>query len=146
MVTIKQHLGVCKTDCSINYNPFKIMTIKSQIIDFSTGQPIESVNVFYKNNPTIGVITNSNGVFQLDATPDEQIVFSHVAFQNEVYKASQIEAQEYLIPETNMLDEVVVVAKKKKNWILGALAAVGLIWLVSNGEEEEKKKTVKAKV
>jgi hypothetical protein len=137
------HLA-CPKDCNKIYDPFEIMTITAQILDFNTNLPVENVNVFYKNNTQIGTTTNADGKFSLQAVPNEDIVFSHVGFQNETYKASQIEAVEYMMPETNLLDEVVVFAKKKKNWFIAGLLALGIIVVSSNSDDENE--TVKTKI
>jgi hypothetical protein len=136
----------CACDNSQLYNPFKIMNITSQILDFETGQPVDTVNVYFQNNPNKGTITNVDGMFQIEATPDDIIVLSHVAYGQYPIKAKEIQPVEYIQKQTNVLDEVVVFAKKKKTWLWGALAALGLVVLVSGSDEENKKKPVKAKV
>lgn len=148
------YLAACGTcDTSENYNPFKIMKILSQIVDFDTGLPVPNVNVYLKRNPQIGVITNSNGYFQLEALPDDIIVLSHVTYGEYPIRANDVQLIEYIQEKTNVLDTVVVTASKNKKWIGVALASLGLFWLVTRKEDEDKKpknnikpKTLKAKV
>ncbi|MFV9549665.1 carboxypeptidase-like regulatory domain-containing protein [Algibacter sp. PT7-4] len=136
----------CGCDKSQLYNPFKIMDIKSQILDFNTALPIENVNVYKQNNPNKGTITNANGFFQLDAMPDDVIVFSHVAYGNITVPAKDVLPVEYLQEEAGILDEVVVIAKKKKNWVFAALATIGIVLLVYSSSDDEKKPTPKKAV
>lgn len=141
--TIKDHIscGTCATNK--NYHPFRAMKVQSQLIDFGTAMPVESVHVYLQKNPNIGIITDVNGYFELDAMPDDVVVFSHVGYEKESLKAINIQSTEYLQEASNMLDEVIVIAKKKKKWGILAAASLLLVWIVSNGNEEE---TVKAKV
>ncbi len=152
---IQPHLA-CPCDRSEMYNPFKIMTKQTQIVDFSTALPVANVNVYLKDNPSIGTITNENGVFTFEAKPDDIIVLSHVAYGKYPIKFKEVQPVEYIEEKSNTLDEVVVLAKKKKSWLVAAgLAVLGLFIITSNSEEEEKpspkkptpkKNTVKAKV
>ena len=128
--------GAC-CDASLIYNPFKLMTIQAQVIDFATGFPIEGVNIFHKNDSTKGTATNQNGVFSLEATPDDIIMFSHVAYQSIEIKAKDILPIEYLQESANALDEIVIVAKKNKKWLgLGLFAA--FIAFVATRKEDKK--------
>jgi len=141
----------CTCDKDLIYNPTKMITLNSQIIDFGTGLPLDNVNVYVQDTPTVGVISGVDGSFSLAAAPDDIIVFSHVGYGTLEIAAKDIFPVEYMNEEVNALDEIIVVAKKKKKWLLGGLAALGLFWIVSNSDDDEKpapknKKTVKAKV
>ncbi|MGE5944602.1 MAG: carboxypeptidase-like regulatory domain-containing protein [Flavobacteriales bacterium] len=136
-------LSGCGCDTSKLYNPIKIMTVQSQIIDFSTGEPIESVNVYLKSKPTIGISTDVNGQFSLEASAGDIIVFSHIGYDKEEIAAAEIMPIENMYPKSDMLAEVVVFGKKNKNWLIALAAVAGLYWIGSKGED---KKTVKATV
>jgi len=98
-------LGAC-CDTSKVYNPFKIMKVTSKVVDFNTGLPIENVNVYLKNKPTIGTITNVNGEFTIEATVDEPLIFSHVTYGTIELLAKEVQNIEYLEETANQLEEV----------------------------------------
>ena len=85
--------------------------IVGQVID-KDRVPIMAVNVFIKNNPSLGTITDINGKFELTSTDVDTIVFSCLG-----YKAINIPFNQFITPfevtlheNTVAMNEVVVFA------------------------------------
>lgn len=144
MKTINPFLA-CPSDCSKIYNPFHMILVNSQLVDYDTALPVSSVNVYLKSNPEKGTITDANGHFSLRAAEDDVIIFSHVSYGQYPVKAKEVMPIEYLQSSTNALDPVFITNKKKKNWLWAAAAAFGFFVLVATGEEDAKKPTNKKK-
>lgn len=129
----------CGCNTSQLYNPFKPMTVNSKVIDFDTNLPIENVNIVLRSNDKKGVSTNTKGQFSIDVLPDEILVFSHVSYGTLEIKAKDVLPIEYMNEKVNMLDEVIVSAKKNKGWFIGGVIAFGtIIWGLTRSDKVVK--------
>jgi hypothetical protein len=85
--------------------------------------PVENLIVFNVNSKT-GVIVNSYGFFKIMAKVNDTLVFSSLTFKS---KRVVLSEKEFIVPEfvvemdvfTNELAEVLILAKKEVNPILG---------------------------
>lgn len=129
----------------------------SNIITFydEMGAPVPGVNIYSKDNPGSGTITDQNGIANLSRfAPDEVLTISHVSFVNYDVRRDGLTTAQTLFSETNALDEVLIVADKKKFpfWVLGVLAT-GVVLMFGakeptaalNAPAPQKKKTKRKK-
>ncbi len=85
------------------------------VVDAITNLPIESVNVILKGEAK-GTSTNIDGKFTIQLTKQSStILFSHVGYETESYDLKQgIPADQiYLLPKTNLIDEIIVSSKSQ---------------------------------
>lgn len=111
-----------------------LITLKGKVVDFNTNKPLSPAHVYYiQNGVKVGVITNQNGEYELEASPDDVIIISHLGYDGVEALASEIRKVEYLTPKEEQLPEVVVTApkntpQKKDNTLmyvgLGVLAVI----------------------
>ena len=116
--------------------------VSSKVVDFTTNQPIENVNVYVKGDPTRGSATSSSGDFAIEVTDNDVLVLSHISYGSIEVPATDLLPVEYLSPKSTSLDEVVVFAKKNKTYIGWGLLAAAFLWAATR----KKEKRVKAEV
>lgn len=128
------------------YELYPAKTITGKIIDIATNQPIEGVNIYSATNPEIGTATDQNGNYTLTVSGNADLVFSHLTYENETINVNQVPSVMYLAPKTESLDEVVITAPKKTNWLM--YAGIGLIGLaiIYNMSKSNKKPSSKEKL
>ena len=129
----------------------QLSNIQGKIIDGSTNKPLSPTNIYYtKNGKKVGVITNINGEYELQASPTDIITISFIGFESIIVPASEIRAIEYLYPMNVQLEEVIVTATKtppkttKNNNLIigfGVLAAVVIASIASKKEYKNPKTT-----
>lgn len=90
----------------------------------ASGEPLPGVNVFDKNNPTHGVITDFDGNFSINVDSDDVILtFSYIGFVNQQRTVAGLNGnlEIVLLADTEEIDEVVVTALgiKKEEKVLG---------------------------
>ncbi|MBW1296438.1 carboxypeptidase-like regulatory domain-containing protein [Aquimarina litoralis] len=104
------------------------------------GDPLEGVHV-QKTSGGFATITNQNGVAQLEAMGNESFMFSHIGKETRTLAFNDISGGEVVLEdELNMLDEVVITAKKpkyQKVWLAAGAVALGL--LLFRKKKEPKK-------
>ncbi len=105
----------------------KTILAKGQILD-DQGMSVPGANVIVKGNPSIGTITDLNGLFSLEVPEGSTIVVSFIGFKPFEYKAQhQILKIVELLPDTELLDEVVITAYgtgQKKASVVGSIQTV----------------------
>lgn len=116
----------CSCGCQIKKEVMKSI-IKGTVVD-DLNNPMLGANVVNLSNKK-GVATNDNGYFELEAKPDDLIRISFVGFATINQTASKLTFPIKMIENKNMLDEVVIEAKKsiKNNvwlWVSGGLFAI----------------------
>lgn len=98
----------------------------SGVVTDENNEPLIGVNVVQKGTVK-GTITDQNGRFTFEATPNSTIVFTYIGFaeQERVWDGKNI-LNITLLEETELLDEVVVVGYgvMKKSDITGSVASV----------------------
>lgn len=118
--------NTCNCGCQIKKEVMKTI-IKGSVIN-SDKKPLERVNIVNLSNKK-GVSTDVNGYFELEANPDDIIQLSHVSYDKIDLPASMLTFPIIMTTGNNVLDEVVIEAKKsiKNNtwlWVSGGLLAM----------------------
>ena len=119
-------LTVCLycTQLFAQQNPIHIQgTVYDQLNDAVPG-----VNVFVKDNPSVGTVTNIDGRFSLKASVGDVLVFTFIGYGNIEHQvtASDTNLSIRLKDSSEFLDEVVVVGYgvQKKSVISSAVSRV----------------------
>jgi TonB-linked SusC/RagA family outer membrane protein len=102
-------------------------TITGTVLD-ENGEPIPGATVIVKGT-TRGVITDMDGTFTIQATPENQLEISYLGYQMlTVPVGKQTYINVALVPNVNELDEVTVVAfgKQKKESVISAIQTVNV--------------------
>lgn len=96
--------------------------ITGNILDLDTKEPLMGASVYYEGT-SIGVVTNENGYFELEATKglESPIVVSHVGYTSKQFSQAQLQQQKtiYLKEAAVKLNEVTVRPddwSRKKKW------------------------------
>ncbi|GAB3247196.1 TonB-dependent receptor [Larkinella harenae] len=101
-------------------------TIRGKVTSEDDRNGIPGINVLIKNT-TQGTITDAEGNYQIQATPNAVLVFSGVGFiRQEVAVNSKSQLDVKLIVDTRQLNEVVVVGygTQKKSDLTGAVSSL----------------------
>jgi TonB-linked SusC/RagA family outer membrane protein len=102
-------------------------TITGTVVD-ENGEPIPGATITVKGT-TRGVITDMDGTFSIQATPENQLEISYLGYQKVTMPVgNQTRVSVTLTPNVNELDEVTVVAftKQKKESVIGAISTVNV--------------------
>lgn len=83
-------------------------TVSGTVTDES-GLPIPGVNIFIKGTTT-GTQTDFDGKFQIEASPEQVLVFSYIGMQTREAAATSTTINMTLADQTTMLEGVVVTA------------------------------------
>jgi len=97
--------------------------VKGVVID-EGGTPMPGVNVVVKGT-TNGLITDSNGQYQIGADSKSTLSFSFIGYKNqEILVSNQKQIDVKLLPDNLMVDEVVVVGygTMKKSDVTGSVS------------------------
>jgi TonB-linked SusC/RagA family outer membrane protein len=100
-------------------------TITGTVLD-ENGEPIPGATITVKGT-TRGVITDRDGTFTIQATPENQLEISYLGYQKlTVTVGEQTRINVALTPNVNELDEVTVVAfsQQKKESVIASVATV----------------------
>lgn len=101
-------------------------TITGTVTAADTGTSLPMANVVVKGT-TNGIQTDIDGKYSIAAKPGDVLVFSYIGFTNlEVPVTNQSVIDAKLMPDTNTLDEVVVIGygSQKKSDLTGAVSVV----------------------
>lgn len=99
--------------------------LKGKVVD-EQNEPLPGATIIVKGS-TRGVSTDLDGSFEIEVTPDETLVCTYLGMQDQEIKVgSQKTAVIKLIPKTDELDEVTVVAfgKQKKSSVIGSISTI----------------------
>lgn len=102
------------------------ITVKGQILD-ETGLSVPGANVVVKGNTSLGTVTDFDGNFTLSVPAGSTLVASFIGYKNQEFAAVAGKPMVIkLVPDTEVLDEVVVVGYTtvKKSSITGAIGSV----------------------
>lgn len=100
--------------------------VSGKVTDGQSGESLPGVNVRVKNEGG-GAVTNLDGTFRLEASPDDTLQFSYVGYlTEEVPVGNQTNIEVSLVPDLQTLSEVVVVGygEQKKSLVTGAISSV----------------------
>lgn len=104
----------------------QVSTISGKITDSESGEPLPGVNVVIKNS-THGTVTDIDGNYTLQASPEDVLVFSFIGYLAEdVPVGSQTTISFSLMPNIETLSELVVVGYgvQKKSVVTGAISSL----------------------
>jgi TonB-linked SusC/RagA family outer membrane protein len=103
-------------------------TIVSGTVRSDAGDVLPGVNVLEKGT-TKGTVTDNNGRFSLNASPNATLIFSFIGMANtEVAIGDRTEIEVAMVPDITQLGEVVVVGygTQKKSDLTGSVASVSM--------------------
>jgi len=101
--------------------------ITGTVTDETTGEALPGVNVVVQGT-TRGVITDANGQYSIQASPEEVLVFSYIGYIGKTAPVgNETEVNVTLSVDIQSLDEIVVVGygTQKRVEVTGAIASVG---------------------
>ena len=86
--------------------------------------PLMGAGVMFESNPTQGVVTDIDGRFSIQVAPEDVLVFSFIGFADQhITVGDQTEINVVLQPDSNMIDEIVVIGygTTKKSDLTGSV-------------------------
>lgn len=83
------------------------ITVKGNVLDEETKQPLPGVSVLIKNTSQ-GAVTDFDGYFQLNATKGDILILSYIGMRTKEVAVSSPTIQIYMETDISQLDEVVV--------------------------------------
>jgi TonB-linked SusC/RagA family outer membrane protein len=93
-----------------------------------SNEPVPGVNVFVKDNPSVGTVTDIDGKFRIKTSEGETLTFTFIGYKNVEYKVtdSTVNLVIRLMDLSEFLDEVVVVGYgvQKKSVMSSAVSRV----------------------
>ncbi len=101
-------------------------TISGKVTDSQSGEPLPGVNIRIINEGG-GAVTDLDGTFRIQASPEDTLQFSFVGYlSEEVPVGNQTNITLSLVPDLKTLSEVVVVGygEQKKSLVTGAISSV----------------------
>jgi len=90
------------------------------VLDELTKEPIPYVNIHILGSEQ-GFTSDTEGFFEIEASPKDTLVFSTVGFETRRIQFSQIEKQVYLTPTTYEIPEVTFVDRGEQKYRIGEL-------------------------
>lgn len=90
-------------------------------------EPLIGVGIVFESDPGKGVSTDLDGNFSIEAGPDDVLVFTYVGYADQHVKVGdQTELNIVMYPDTNTLDEIVVIGygTTKKSDLTGSVTNV----------------------
>ena len=103
----------------------KEFTIKGNITDKLTKEPLIGVNIFVETDKVRGTVTDFDGNYELKANEGDVIVFTYLGLREERLTVTQSQTFDLnMEPEGNVMDEVVVSVGRKKEKALDAPASI----------------------
>ncbi len=128
-----QQYGITKEDLVVaNGSEKKITTSKQRhikgIVKDKLGNPLVGVTVRIKGKPQ-GTVTNTNGVFELNADPTDSLVISYIGYQSQTISADKGNIELVLLPDQGSLNEVVVVGygEQRKASVTAAISSISAV-------------------
>ncbi|UOB18586.1 carboxypeptidase-like regulatory domain-containing protein [Abyssalbus ytuae] len=124
-----------------------LASVTSRVVSKSDNMPLPGANIYLQSDPTKGVATNQEGIFNMDAIPSNgKIVISYIGFKPMVIDSTSVPAVIYLEEDIQTLDDVIVTATKPDNLKKLGWIALGTLVVFALARKKDKKKEVKAKV
>jgi TonB-dependent starch-binding outer membrane protein SusC len=105
---------------------FSQQQITGKVVEFGTDDPLPGVNVVIKGTLT-GTVTDIDGGFAINASPENVLVFTFVGYLNEEVRVGTATTMTVsLMPDIKLLGEFVVVGygTQRKSDLTGSVAAI----------------------
>lgn len=112
---------------AVHYGTWAQSTVISGKVVDATGDPLPGVSIL-KVNSTVGTITDLDGLYSINAGPDDELKFSFLGFQSQTIRVgNSTEVNVVLKDDLTNLDEVVVIGygSATKRELTGATSQVG---------------------
>lgn len=113
--------------CTINLKAQNKLTINGTIYD-EKNETIPFANIYLKNSPGVGVVSDINGKFSIVGIKNDFIVVSFIGYENYEHRiVKNIDnLQIKLKPETTTLEETVIIGmgSQKKVSVVGAISSI----------------------
>ncbi|MCR5434264.1 MAG: carboxypeptidase-like regulatory domain-containing protein [Bacteroidaceae bacterium] len=90
----------------------QLQEVRARVVDAETGEKMAYVSVYL--GEARGTLTNDDGVFQIQASEQDVLVFSYVGYEKQKIKASSLPATIKMKPFVKTLKEVVVTPVEAK--------------------------------
>jgi len=121
-------------------------TVSGTVTDES-GLPIPGVNIFIKGTTT-GTQTDFDGKYQIEASPDQTLVFSYIGMQTREAAATSTTLNITMTNETTMLEGVVVTAVgiRREKASIGAATTTLRSDEITRGQQTNIADAIKGKV
>lgn len=111
-----------------------MLLITGKVVD-SNNVPLQMVNIWKTNQPTVGTITNGFGNFSIMAAPGEMLSFSYVGHKPVTRIVTGAGPLNVVLQEDFTLDEVVLTATPPKKdtksfpwfWVLATFGVVAIL-------------------
>lgn len=131
----KTFLAGCNKKCQKAKAVATATTRSAQIIDFKTKEPLPGANIIILNsNPLKGASSDINGKFNLSVAKTNTVQISYQGYKTVRLSGEDIRGKINLMEESEMLNEVVITAKKTvldKKWLYAGLGLFGFAMLFS---------------
>ena len=104
-------------------------TVTGTVTSSGSEETLPGVNIFVKSDKARGTITNLNGEFSLEVSPQDTLVFSFIGFiTKEVAAGARSVLNITLSPDTKSLEEVVVVGfgEQRKASLVSSITSVNV--------------------
>lgn len=111
----------------VSYANAQSIEVNGKVIESKGQQPLPGVTVFAKNTQN-GVVTDLDGNYSIEVSPNEILVFSFVGFVSQEIMIDKSQTLNISLSEgANQLEEVVVIGygTQKKTLITNAISSVG---------------------
>ena len=107
-------------------------TISGTLTDSNTGEPLIGASVMVKGS-VVGTITDIDGAYSLEASPEDILVFSYVGFQDQELVVGDQRTYSIAMAQGVLVDEIVVTGytAQSKRDITGAVATIDAEELLS---------------
>lgn len=124
-VLIPSPLPTLQRDTSVSLPPPSYLLVKGQIRE-KNGAPLAGVNIYVKNYPGLGIMSDEKGEFEIEVHPSDVLIFSHIGYKNkEIFVPRWKTGQKiYLEEENHQMEEVQVVGfgQQRKISVIGAIS------------------------
>ncbi|WP_299833776.1 carboxypeptidase-like regulatory domain-containing protein [uncultured Tenacibaculum sp.] len=128
--------------CMTNTKKPPILLLQGTITDSRTKAPFEAglVNVYNVTKGT-GTLPDAQGIYELQASPNDEIRISFVGYKTITVIASKLPKVVELQEKSENLDEIIITAKKKtKNYAVVGLGLTALLFMYAIAEDEKMNK------
>ena len=127
-------------ECTMKLAPE--ILLKGKITDSKTKAPFEAglVNI-YNATKSRGTTPDSNGLFELAASQNDEIRISFVGYKTISVKASELPKLIELQEKVEQLDEIIITGKKtSKKYVYAGIGFATLLLMYGIAEDEKQKK------